>query len=59
MNSENQSQAQKHNQKVQQQASHSVLFNNQPRATLDRRENYPFFKQYKQDQQTSYKESTT
>ena len=38
---------QSQNQNVQQQASQSVFFNDQPRATLDRSENYSFFQQNK------------
>ena len=44
MNSQNQSQTRNYNQNVLQQASHTVFFNDQPRATMDRIENYPFFK---------------
>ena len=47
MNSRSQSQAHNYNQNVPQQASHTVVFNNQPRATLDRSEYYPFFQQNK------------
>ena len=45
MNSQNQSQSQ--HQKVPQQASQSVFFNDKPRATLDHSENYQFFQQNK------------
>ena len=44
MNSQNQSQTQNYNQNVPQQASHIVFFDDQPRANMDRSENYPFFK---------------
>ena len=47
MNSQNQSQSQNSNQKVQQQASHSVFFNNQSRVTVDRSEKYTTFQQNK------------
>ena len=42
MNSQSQPQAQNYNQKVPQQASNTVFFNDQPQATTDRSENYPF-----------------
>ena len=47
MNSQNQPQAQKYNQQVPQQASHSVFFNNQQRASVDRSESFPFFQHNK------------
>ena len=47
MNSRNQSQTQNYNQKKPQQASHTVFFNDQPRATLDRSKKYTFFDQSK------------
>ena len=47
MYSQNQSQTQKYNQNVPQQASHTVFFNDQPRDTLGRSENYPIFQQNK------------
>ena len=47
MISQNQSQAQNYNQNVPQQASHTVFFNDQPRATMDHSENYTFFQQNK------------
>ena len=45
MNSQNQSQAQNYNRNVPQQASHTVIFNDQPRATVDHSGNYPFLQQ--------------
>ena len=52
-NSQNQSQSQNYNQSLPQQASHIVFFNDQPRTTLDRSKNYPFFQQNKKnDKQT-------
>ena len=45
MSSQNQTQSQ--NQNIPQQTSQSVTFNDQPEATLDRCENYPFFQQNK------------
>ena len=47
MISQNQSQAQKFNQNVPQQASDTVFFNDESRSTMDRSENYPFFQQNK------------
>ena len=47
MNSQNQSQAQNYNQNVPEQASHTLFFNDQPRVTMDRSENYPLFQQKK------------
>ena len=58
MNSQNQSQLQNYSQNVRLKAWHTVLFNDQLRATLDRSENYPFFQQNKKhDKQTPFKES--
>ena len=45
MNSQNQSQSQYQN--VPHQCSQTVFYNDQPRATLDLSENYPFFQQNK------------
>ena len=42
INSQSQSQTQKYNRNVPQQASHTVFFNNQPQATLHRSAVYPF-----------------
>ena len=47
MNSQNQSRAQNYNRNVPQQAPHTVFSNDQPRATLDTFQNYPFFQQNK------------
>ena len=47
MNGQNQSQTQNYIQNVPQQASHTVFFNDQPRATLDCGKNYQFFPQKK------------
>ena len=47
MNSQNKSQAQNYNQKVAQQTSNSVFFNDQQQATADHSEIYPFFQQNK------------
>ena len=47
MNIQSQSQAQNIHQNVSQQASYTVFFNDQPRATMDRNEIYPFFQQNK------------
>ena len=46
-NSQNQSQAQNYYQNVPQQASPTVFFNDQSRATMDRSKNYQFFHQNK------------
>ena len=42
-NTNSQNQSQSKNQIILKQASRSVFFNDQPRASLDRSENYPFF----------------
>ena len=47
MYSQNQSETRKYNQNVPQQASHTVFFNDHPRDTLGRSENYPIFQQNK------------
>ena len=44
MNTQNHSKSQ--NQNVPQQTSQSVIFNDQPQATLDYSKNYPFFQQH-------------
>ena len=47
LNTNSQIQSQSQNQNVRQQASQSLFFNHQPRATLVCSENYPFFQQQK------------